>query len=233
MEKKKGAWNMLLIRSDRRTTAMEISPKGELILRCPRDITEEEIRRLVDENWDWIQKATAAVMEQQKKREVLTGSVGSSLPLWGERVPVKEGDGCDVGIAMKNGIIYIAQKQSEDEKRGWIRTLYKKIAEEYFEKNLQSCADQMGGLKFGSVKVTNAKTRWGSCSAEGNICFSWRLMAVDQAAILYVMVHELCHLKYMNHSRDFWNMVSGYLPDYERRKKILKDFSKKYDWGEI
>ena len=80
----------------------------------------------------------------------------------------------------------------------------------------------MMGLKYGRITITGAKTRFGSCSAKGNISFSYRLMMYPEAAVDYVVVHELAHLLEMNHSSRFYAIVERVLPDYKARKKLLK-----------
>lgn len=96
----------------------------------------------------------------------------------------------------------------------------RKAAKEYFEVRTKEYADIMG-LKYGRITITAAKTRFGSCSSKGNVCFSYRLMAYPEAAREYVIVHELCHLVEMNHSKNFYALVERYLPDYKQRKKLL------------
>ena len=78
------------------------------------------------------------------------------------------------------------------------------------------------GLKYGRITITSAKTRFGSCSGEGNISYSYRLMLYPEEAIDYVVVHELSHLVHMNHSADFYKLVESVLPDYKKRRKLLK-----------
>ena len=78
------------------------------------------------------------------------------------------------------------------------------------------------GLKYGRITITSAKTRFGSCSSKGNIAFSYRLIMYPEAAIDYVVVHELAHLKEMNHSPAFYKIVASVLPDYKERIKLLK-----------
>ena len=77
------------------------------------------------------------------------------------------------------------------------------------------------GVKPAQVKITGARTRWGSCSGRGNLNFSWRLMLADEREIDYVVVHELAHLREMNHSPRFWAVVEAVMPDYRERKKSL------------
>ena len=78
------------------------------------------------------------------------------------------------------------------------------------------------GLKYGRIIITSAKTRFGSCSSKGNIAFSYRLMMYPDEAIDYVVVHELAHLKEMNHSSAFYRIIANVLPDYKERIKLLK-----------
>jgi predicted metal-dependent hydrolase len=78
------------------------------------------------------------------------------------------------------------------------------------------------GIKCGRITITSAKTRFGSCSSKGNLSFSYRLMLYPEAAVDYVVVHELAHLYEMNHSARFYRIVESVLPDYKERKKLLK-----------
>ena len=78
------------------------------------------------------------------------------------------------------------------------------------------------GVKPMGVKITSARTRFGSCSSKGNLCFSLYLMEKSERAIDYVVVHELCHLREMNHSPKFYREIEKILPDYRERIKELK-----------
>ena len=72
------------------------------------------------------------------------------------------------------------------------------------------------------ITVTGAKTRFGSCSGKDSICFSYHLMRYPEAAIDYVVVHELAHIKHKNHSKDFYAFIERFMPDYKEREKLLK-----------
>lgn len=82
---------------------------------------------------------------------------------------------------------------------------------------------QFTGGSYTSITVRDQKTRWGSCSSRGTLSFNYRLIFAPPAVLDYVVVHELCHLTHMNHSRFFWHMVEQIMPDYRICKQWLKD----------
>ncbi len=79
------------------------------------------------------------------------------------------------------------------------------------------------GLEYGKVFIKDQKTLWASCSGKKNLNFNWRLAAAPAEILDYVIMHELCHLREMNHSKRFWGLVREVCPDYKARKKWLKN----------
>lgn len=94
---------------------------------------------------------------------------------------------------------------------------FKKI----IEKNVNELV-QLTGLKPNKITIKQIKYAWGSCSSKKNITLNLELIKYSQEAIRYVILHELCHIKYMNHSKDFWNLVEKYMPNYKQVKKEFK-----------
>lgn len=84
-------------------------------------------------------------------------------------------------------------------------------------------ADKMG-ISYGRIAMRNQKTRWGSCSNDGNLNFNCRLLFLPPDLVDYVVVHELAHRRHMNHSPQFWQEVERYLPDYRDRRERLKGY---------
>ncbi len=105
-------------------------------------------------------------------------------------------------------------KEQEKELRALARELLTKKTEFY---------SNVMGLKYGKITITSAKRRFGSCSSRGDISYSYRLIVYPERAIDYVVVHELCHLVYMNHSKDFYTLLAKILPDYKERCALLKN----------
>jgi predicted metal-dependent hydrolase len=82
--------------------------------------------------------------------------------------------------------------------------------------------NQAYGYRYNKVFIRNQKTRWGSCSLDGNLNFNFKLALIPKEQADYVIVHELCHLDEFNHSQKFWNLVAKTIPEYKRIKKQLK-----------
>ena len=105
----------------------------------------------------------------------------------------------------------------------WLRT----EGAERFQQKTAFWAARMK-VTYGRITIRDQKTRWGSCSSTGTISYNWHLVLLPDAILDYVVVHELCHLQHMNHSKDFWDLVECILPDYRSRRKWLKDNGDRY-----
>lgn len=100
-------------------------------------------------------------------------------------------------------------------------TLYRKKAKTLFTERLHLYEPQIG-VQANTIRIKDQKTRWGSCSSKGNINLNWRLILAPQEVMDYVIIHELCHLKEMNHSKAFWDLVQTHCPDYKKHQQWLK-----------
>lgn len=109
-----------------------------------------------------------------------------------------------------------------DTQRTALEQRYIAAAKEYFPKRVAYFSQFTGGM-YNRITIRDQKTRWGSCSAKGTLSFNWRLMLAPPTIPDYVIVHELCHLTYMNHSASFWKKVESVYPDYRTARKWLKD----------
>lgn len=157
---------------------------------------------------------------------------------------IQPSKGKHVYIQIKEGKVTVraprrmSKKQIDamvQEKKKWIekqlekqRTTREKkprYTSEEFEQIIKATMQELvqeTGLIPGKVRIKNIKYAWGSCSSNKNITINANLIKYSEEAIRYVVLHELCHLKYMNHSADFWKLVETYMPDYKEVKKELK-----------
>ena len=103
-----------------------------------------------------------------------------------------------------------------------LEKLYRETAREYLTQRVDYWCEQMG-LSYKDIRIKNTKTRWGSCSSHKNLNFNWRIMMAPKSVIDYLVVHEVAHLKHMNHSAQFWDLVKAYDPKFKHHKKWLRD----------
>ena len=123
----------------------------------------------------------------------------------------------------------VSPKPSQKEKTPYERRLeapYRQAAKEYIPKRVAYYA-QLLDVTYATISIRDQKTRWGSCSSKGNLSFSWRLILAPPKVLDYVVVHELCHRKEMNHSPRFWVLVESMIPDYKTHRKWLKENGEK------
>ena len=165
-----------LVRSRRRTVAVEITREGQVVVRAPLRCPQAFIDNFVESRRSWIE----AHLQRQQQR------IAAHPPLTAAEVEA------------------LRQK-----------------AKAYLPGRAAYWAQRMG-LQPAAVKITSARTRYGSCSAKGNLCFSLYLMQYPAEAIDAVVVHELCHLRHMDHSPAFYAEVERWLPDYRARMQMLK-----------
>ncbi len=119
----------------------------------------------------------------------------------------------------KNYHIILPTDKYDDMVRFWMHSDGGKI----FRQKLNDFAGQMN-VHFNMVRIKNVKTIWGSCSSKKNLNFNFKLFFLPEALIDYVFVHELAHLKHMNHSKAFWSEVEKQIPDYKKRREELKRY---------
>jgi predicted metal-dependent hydrolase len=216
--------NFKIIRSKRKTLALQVNSDATLTVRIPYGVSMRYAERFIESKKDWIEKKQAqfrTIAAKHKPKQFIAGEeflfAGRAYPL--EVVP---GNSAKIAITAE-GKLQITQKCLEAPKHyiGWF---YKQYAKRYLTVRTQEIAD-MFGYKYRSVKITSAKTRWGSCSVRGSINFSWRLVMMPEEMIDYVVVHELVHLEIRDHSARFYAKLSELMPDHKRREKWLKENS--------
>lgn len=113
--------------------------------------------------------------------------------------------------------------------RQMVEQWYRKEAKRYFASKIAYYEGKIG-VRSNRLYIKDQKSRWGSCSSKGNINLNWRLLFAPEQIVAYVIVHELCHLKQMNHSAAFWYEVEKILPDYRERRQWLKEHGRQLQW---
>lgn len=114
------------------------------------------------------------------------------------------------------------KEEHEDPRLAYLEKKYRQAAKQYIYERVEYYLPLTGG-HYTSIRIGDQKTRWGSCSSNKTLSFSWRLMLAPPRILDYVVVHELCHLTHMNHSKEFWSLVESVDPDYKEHRKWLKE----------
>lgn len=185
----------------KKNISLTIDPEGFITIRAPLGISEEELEKIIAPMAPKIEKRLAEI---EKNKQIFNeGSYNDDeyFKLFGEYVSYVES-----GIA-----------QSE------LPKYYLDSLKDYLDESLNRYSKLMG-VKFKEVKITQTKTTWGTCNTSKKLTFNLRLAMAPKSVIDYVVVHELAHLKHMNHDRSFWNTVGKVLPDYKERQGYLKKF---------
>ena len=216
-------------RSRRRTIAIQVRPDGQVFVRAPLRASEKLIREFVDSKADWI---------RQKQAEALR-----RVPLVVKHYQVGErflflGREYTLGIVKKQRAAltldgrFSLSEAAQPRARKAFEQWYKAQALKVMGERVQLYAAKHG-FKPGRVRISSARTRWGSCSSRGTLSFTWRLVMAPLEVIDYVVIHELVHLKVKNHSKTFWGSVAALMPDYKRHVTWLKKNGGLLTLGEV
>ncbi len=209
-----------IIRSKRRTIALEVARDATLIVRAPYRTPFDFIEKVVFKKRFWIKEKQEIVRDRYQRIVPKEFVSGEGFLYLGNMYKLEFIDDVDMPIVFNNGF-KIARKNYDAAKEILI-AWYKAQASHKISERV-NWYSSLSGLKYNRIKISDAQRRWGSCSAKGNLNFSWRLIMAPFRVMDYVVVHELAHLEEKNHSKAFWNKVKTMLPDYGQYRKWLKE----------
>lgn len=209
-----------LIRSSRKTVAIIIQRDGKVIVRAPEHMPEKAIQRFVNRKSGWIKEKLGQVQERQAQAAPKTFIDGETFLYLGQSYPLVLVGRQHPPLLLSDGCFHLAQT-AHPQARQFFQAWYKKQAREVLTQQVQLYAGRYQ-LSYSKIRISSAKTLWGSCSANNTLSFTWRLIMAPLPIIDYVVVHELAHFTEKNHSKQFWARVETMLPDYKARLKWLK-----------
>ncbi len=209
-----------LVRSRRKTIALIIRPDGSLEVRAPLRLPQAAILKFVTDKAAWIEKHRARLKEQRGGLQSRQFQTGELIHFSGHSYPLHIVRSATQTIRLESNRFVLSASllpRAAQVLEGWYANQMHLI----LAVRLESLA-QATDTHPARVRISRARTRWGSCSGRGVLAFSWRLAMAPLEIIDYVIVHELAHLRQPNHSRAFWQLVARTLPDYTRRRAWLK-----------
>lgn len=197
---------------------------GKVIVKAPNNISENRIKDFINSKEEWINKKLKEFEKKSfKEKSYVSGEVfkvlGNDYIL-----NIEYGDFEKASVNLYNEYINICVSENcETVKiKELIEKMYYKIALMIVDKSVKMWKSTLK-IAPDVVVIKKLKTAWGKCNSKRKITINPDLMKYDQRVIDYVVLHEFCHLRYMNHSKDFWNMVSKYMPDYKLLRNELKN----------
>ncbi len=206
-----------LIRARRKTVSLRVTEAGKLTVRAPLHLPRADIDRFVREKAEWIETQTRRMLECQARREAFAPGLGGTLPVFGQPCPIERGE----RPGFDGRCFLLPEGLSAEQSKATLEKIYRLLARKALTQKTAEYAARMGVTPEG-VRISGAKTRWGSCSGQNRLSFSWRLMMAAEPAVDYVVVHELAHIKEHNHSPRFWAEVERVFPDTHARRQLLK-----------
>lgn len=193
----------------RKRLMISIDPSGFITIKAPNNTPEEKIIEAVKPLGNRIKKKLEEleVLRSQFSPKTYDGE-GKFLFL-GEEYPLNQ-------LINTGGL-------NEEEQKNSLKKYYISSLKRIIDERIKVYEQQLR-LTPKEFKIDESKSRWGSCSSERKLTFNYRLAMAPIECIDYVVVHELCHLKHMNHDRSFWRLVGSILPDYKERQEYLKKY---------
>lgn len=204
-----------LIRADRKTIALVIGSNGELQVRAPITATVDEIEACIVRKDYWIREKTAKVSTFDVKHATLDMKDGETVIFLGDDYIIDYSDNDEISF---DGRRILVPKRANS--RELLLTWFKQEAYKIITERVELFSKRIGST-YGTINVTEAKARWGSCSANGNLNFAWRLVMCPISVIDYVVVHEMSHLAFKSHSQEFWMRVKTILPNYHEQQEWM------------
>ncbi len=212
-------------RARRKSIGFTVGPEG-LVVRAPRWVPLREVDAAVQEKADWI-LAKLQLMRERARAPVMPEPVwahGVDLPYLGGTVRLcvlARGQVPDLPEGVQALPLNLPPEASAAQVREAAEAWFKKRARALFEERLQHFGPQLG-VQHQKLSLSSARTRWGSARSDGHIRLNWRLIHLPLSQIDYVVVHELAHLRVMDHSPRFWDTVGTVMPDWRERRQGLR-----------
>lgn len=203
-----------------------VCPDDGLLVEAPGNLNLKRALNLIEKQKLWVLKHLKKTDKKQSAIKELKKEKNSVL-IWGDEKKIEVRTAQTKDFIMETASRLIVGFSLSEVQAEAIRTTLKdwllRKARFYF--GLRVCQLAKGQFDFNRIIIKNQKTLWGSCSADKNLNFNWRLIMAPQFVSDYIIQHELCHTRHLNHSKKFWCAVQHFNPDYQKAEAWLKKYS--------
>jgi len=208
-----------LIRSRRKTVALVVERDGSLTVRAPLRLAEVRIRAFVESHADWILNIQAKVRAAPPAPSKHYAE-GETFFFLGGQYPLSIVPHQRPALTFNDKVFRLAQSSLPRAPAAFERWYKQQASLLLFERVL--ILARKYGFQYQKIRISSARTRWGSCSSSGTLSFTYRLVMAPLEVVDYVVLHELVHTQVRNHSKTFWNRLGSLMPDYKTRLAWLK-----------
>jgi len=235
MIKEINGFPVLIRQSKRRKKLALMVLEDRIEVRTPPQFDEAFIADFLEDHEDWLKENTERQQSINEKhsrflRRFSIANHGKVL-LHGREIPVsivRDKHTLNTALSINRDGLSITLNPVIDNNNAvrLIKRLFKSDIKQYIVNdfsNILTFYSERYGFHFNQVRIKNTRSRWGSCSGKRNINLHWKLVLMPEPVRDYVIVHELCHLKHLDHSRQFWNTLASIVPDYKEQKRWLKE----------
>lgn len=220
-----------IIRSKRKTLSIQVNESGELIVRAPKSTSEKLIYDFIESHRRWILEKQKEVLTLKSKIKTYQFNEGEEFLFLGKRLKlrlIKNSSMHDLisPIVINENSIMLREEYLNNTKKVF-QKFYMSEATKVLEDRVQFYIKKYFEkfyvkLNYNNIKISNSRRAIASCSAKGNLNFSWRIIQAPMEIIDYVVVHEIVHLEHKHHKKSFWLKVKMLKPDYKENIKWLK-----------
>ncbi|SKC70388.1 M48 family metallopeptidase [Maledivibacter halophilus] len=216
----------------RKTLEIRIEPPNNVRVRAPIIAKEEDILRVVKSKGKWITEKLIELKDMEYRKRKKEYVNGESFMYLGRNYSLNILINQEVKkpkLKLYQGKFCIYTNTKEEE------ILKKAVEKWYREKTLEKVIERVNYYQFyfnvrpNLIKVKEQKKRWASCTSNRDLLFNWRCVMAPAGVLDYIVVHEMCHMIYMNHSKDFWSLVEKIMPEYREKKQWLRKYGVRMD----
>ena len=209
-----------LKRTRRRSLGLKVSVNG-LTVHAPIFMSKQRIKELLRKKDNWIVSKIQSIGPKFPAFNIKNNALFNLLD---KEIIIQIKVGNKRDIKVHNNICFFTFKEHDNSKqlKDFFIAWLKQYALKKFEERINVYCKK-NQFVFRKIALSNAKTKWGTCNSKTDIRLNWRLIQAPLNIIDYVICHELCHLKYMNHSKEYWNLVGKVFPQYKQAESYLKE----------
>lgn len=193
----------------RKTVCLKVVDSQNAILKVPKSYSDAKVEEFLKSKSVWLERTSAKL----KQREMMSKEFDLAKFVYFDAKKVMQTSQLALGFEQ------MPKSKKENVVKKAYLSMFAKLQEQVESLSIRT------GLKYVELKPTDSVRIWGSYNSKGVMKLNYKLVILPQNLVEYVIVHELCHSKYMNHKPQFWQEVSKFLPDYKFRRKELKNFS--------